>query len=426
MQKSISLGSGFDPRRALVPAALSLVVAGAAGAYAFGNDPGDAMPPRQLALQPASVAVSYAPDPSLNNGFAAISPPQAAQALQQVAALTVDPAPASQSFASAFAPMTVARVKRQPVVALHRDEAPPPVAEPAPKAEPNPPAKPQAAPPPVAAEPAQAEAVVVPAAAPVADPVPLAQAEAPPLAQAEPVPQAEPQPVAAVAPVPEPTAAPRPEPASLAASEPEPEPEPAPPPVKQETELAVAAVPAVPGAAAAPVDPTPAKLVTEPASQAPVPLSATASASTRLVTPAATPALTAPAAAPKALAPTASPKPVASLAKATARGKVKPLAGPQIPSRYKLVEGGVETRIGVQMYGERLGAVPLRVLGNGVPSLQLGDLLALVRSRLAPEQFERLSGSAAADEYVSLETLRKAGIPVRYDAARDELKLGEE
>jgi hypothetical protein len=105
---------------------------------------------------------------------------------------------------------------------------------------------------------------------------------------------------------------------------------------------------------------------------------------------------------------------------------VKALAGPQIPSRYRLVEGGVETSIGVQMYGERLGAVPLRVLGNGVPSLQLGDLLGLIRTRLAPGQYERLSASAAAEEYVSLEVLRKAGIPVRYDAARDELKLGEE
>jgi hypothetical protein len=86
----------------------------------------------------------------------------------------------------------------------------------------------------------------------------------------------------------------------------------------------------------------------------------------------------------------------------------------------------VETRIGVQMYGERLGAVPLRVLGSGVPTLRLGDLLGLVQTRLAPGQYERLAASAAAGEFVSLDTLRKAGIPVRYDAARDELKLGED
>lgn len=428
MQKSISLGSGFNPRRALVPAALSLAVAGAAGAYALRNEPGDAMPPRPMALQPASLAIGYQPEAPLVASFAEITPPQAARALQQVAQVRNDPEPFARSFAGAFKPMTEPQTQRQSVVALAREEAPEPHPGPAPVPEAVTVVEPLAAPASVAADPAPVN--LAPA------PVPPGLTEPAPVSRTEPQIQAQPAAEAAVAVVPEPPPAPVAPPAEPSGM--------AMPghaldsaPAKQGLELAMVTPPVVPGPApvsavvAAPAEPAPAQLVAVAATPMAVPVadSAAKQASVQMLTPAvALKAAPSPAPEPaaKALASVARPKTAATLAKPAPLGKAKALAGPQIPSRYRLVEGGVETSIGVQMYGERLGAVPLRVLGNGVPSLQLSDLLGLIRSRLAPGQYERLAASAAAEEYVSLEKLRQAGIPVRYDAARDELKLGEE
>jgi hypothetical protein len=152
---------------------------------------------------------------------------------------------------------------------------------------------------------------------------------------------------------------------------------------------------------------------------APVAPPAAVAAPARIPAPVAAP-IVKPRPAPALIAPTAKVRPGA------VRKQPSIIAGPQIPSRYKVVEGGVETQIGVQLYGTRLGAVPLRVLGSGVPSVRLGDLLGLLRNRLDTTRYDRLATSAAADSYVSLGDLRAAGIPVRYDAARDELNLGDE
>lgn len=422
MQKSISLGTRWNPQVVAQPAIVALVVVGAAGAYALQYEPGKSGPLPEAATPQVAMAVSFAPEARVEAQLASISPARAQQALDQVAALQSASEPFERSFAGAFAPLTEGKAARRSILALARSE---PVPE-------------------------QVAEAAAPIAAP--EPVPAAQTPSPatvsadPAAAAAPLPEVAPAPVAMAAPPPAPVAEPAaasveavPTVAAAHPAAPMPLPEqasetPAAPPA-----LAFAMVEAIPArvqpavAAALPPEPEPAAALATPlpvAAPAAV-LSAAAPAAVQqdLASPAA-PAVvrqSAPTSAPRAAPITAKPKPSAALAKSVpSRSPALRLAGPQIPSRYRLVEGGVETRIGVQMYGERLGAVPLRVLGSGLPTLRLGDLLGLVQSRLTPGQYERLATSAAAEEFVSLDTLRKAGIPVRYDAARDELKLGED
>ena len=93
--------------------------------------------------------------------------------------------------------------------------------------------------------------------------------------------------------------------------------------------------------------------------------------------------------------------------------------------QYQQTGHGIEFSIPAVLFGEVVGKVPLRVGGANLISVRLGDLLGLVRGRMDPAAFERLSGSRQAEDYVSFSTLRDAGIDLQYDAAKDRLILGE-
>lgn len=56
-------------------------------------------------------------------------------------------------------------------------------------------------------------------------------------------------------------------------------------------------------------------------------------------------------------------------------------------------------------------------------SVRLGSLLNLICERFEPGEFERLSQSSAASEFVAVEILAAMGIPLRYDPVYDELVL---
>lgn len=73
--------------------------------------------------------------------------------------------------------------------------------------------------------------------------------------------------------------------------------------------------------------------------------------------------------------------------------------------------------------GEALGAVTLRDAAAGEPSVHLGALVGLLRLRMPEALFARLSGSSAANRFVSLDTLRAAGITVQFDARANRLVI---
>ena len=412
MLKAKSSTARLRSRFAIEPVMLALVVAGGVGAYAFRNDPSTAAKPRELPAGQVALAVNYAKDAPAQAGFARIEPARAEQALLQAAAFKPLPA---DTFQAAFKPMTAASETRKPLLAFAAPVAEPERAAAAPVvAAPSivpveAPALTQSV---VPAEPTSA-AVRVEALAP---PAPAIQFVSIPVVEAVPVTAAA-DTATALAPI---EVAPVSQ-GLVAKIESKPD---------SGTSL-TAAVPAKPKRPMTLALDRTGKAALVPAPKAtPVATATPRSAAPQLAMPAALPAVKAKPAAPaakpaQALAVQPLTKP--ALGKATAaRGKGPAVFGPQIPSRYKLVEGGVETQIGVQLYGERLGGVPLRVLGSGVPSLKLGDLLGLLKNRMALANYEALASSGAAEEFVSLDTLRKAGIAVRYDAARDELRLGEE
>lgn len=99
-------------------------------------------------------------------------------------------------------------------------------------------------------------------------------------------------------------------------------------------------------------------------------------------------------------------------------------AGQVAPGRYRLIENGVEFKIAANIRGIEAGKVSLRVANDGPISVRLGDLLSLVEADIEWSDFERLSSSKSADEYLTFQALRHAGIDVRYDAGGDRLVLG--
>lgn len=394
MSKAVSLGALRRHRIAVEPMLLALVVAGGFGAYSFRNAI-NVPPARPVAAKVPhyAMAVSIRDE---GRRPATLQPARAAAAVSEVAALTPPRTGESASFTSAFRPLTHTTAVRRNLLHLA-----------APAAQADNGASAAVEEPASVAAPAPAPAIEVAPAVPVIAPVPVIPAAVPVPA----APVVEPAPIAAVAPVMVQAAAVVQEAPALAI-EPVLTPEPVP---AQTTSLAVAA-PTVPAA-----------LAKGPTTDAgPVARSLVA------------PVLIAPAAPrPKSLAAArpAAPK-AAFVAPATQRPltKVAPsrtkraavIAGPQIPSRYKLIDGGLETTIGAQLYGQPLGTIPLRITGSGQPALRLADLLALLKDRMDTARYERLAASSAAGEFVGFDTLRGAGIPVRYDATNDRLVLGEE
>ncbi|HEU4820206.1 MAG TPA: hypothetical protein VFS87_03495 [Qipengyuania sp.] len=66
--------------------------------------------------------------------------------------------------------------------------------------------------------------------------------------------------------------------------------------------------------------------------------------------------------------------------------------------------------------GEPLGAVTLRDLGPQGEAVHLGALVGLLKLRMPEAEFAWLSSAAAADQFVTLDRLRAAGITVQFDA----------
>lgn len=83
------------------------------------------------------------------------------------------------------------------------------------------------------------------------------------------------------------------------------------------------------------------------------------------------------------------------------------------------------------------GKVALAVIANGryvgeaefadndqVVSVKLGSLLEIVSDRFEPDEYARLSASSAAQEFIPVDTLAAAGLPISYDPVYDEFNLG--
>jgi hypothetical protein len=78
----------------------------------------------------------------------------------------------------------------------------------------------------------------------------------------------------------------------------------------------------------------------------------------------------------------------------------------------------------VVLNGTPLGAITLREFEGNQRLIHLGALLSLFRSRMDPAEFEKLISAGAADQFLSLEELRRAGLDIQYDARRGRLIIG--
>lgn len=79
-------------------------------------------------------------------------------------------------------------------------------------------------------------------------------------------------------------------------------------------------------------------------------------------------------------------------------------------------------RMALRVDGEVLGKVDFQV-ADGRVSVRIGQVLDLFRRRFDQTEFARLRASQAADQFVSLERVRAAGVPLAYDAVYDELVI---
>ena len=98
---------------------------------------------------------------------------------------------------------------------------------------------------------------------------------------------------------------------------------------------------------------------------------------------------------------------------------------PQAPTAPVEATVGQYTQLYMPTFlsGREVGSVPLRIGSNKQVSLHLGSFLSLFRGKMDAEQFNRLSGSASAQGYVTLETMKAAGFSLYYDLMRERLIL---
>ena len=98
-------------------------------------------------------------------------------------------------------------------------------------------------------------------------------------------------------------------------------------------------------------------------------------------------------------------------------------ASAQPRAQYQMVGGAIEFQLPVQVNGEQLGKVTLHVMSDQKISLQLKELVSLFAPHLDPQLLQALSKTETAEEFVTFDRLRAAGIDIRYDAARDQIRL---
>lgn len=91
--------------------------------------------------------------------------------------------------------------------------------------------------------------------------------------------------------------------------------------------------------------------------------------------------------------------------------------------RYRMTQRGIEFDIAVSIEGAPGARVPVLIDASDTISVRLADLLGAVRPLMDEPTFAQLNAAGAAQEYVTFGTLRKAGIDLRYDAARDRLTI---
>lgn len=99
---------------------------------------------------------------------------------------------------------------------------------------------------------------------------------------------------------------------------------------------------------------------------------------------------------------------------ALARGQ-----GQSLKRKYRVNDSAIEFDIAVQLDGNLAGSVPLKIGSDRNVSVQLTELLALLRDRMDPQLLEWLSSAYSVNSHISFDQLRSAGIDVRYDAAND-------
>lgn len=92
-------------------------------------------------------------------------------------------------------------------------------------------------------------------------------------------------------------------------------------------------------------------------------------------------------------------------------------------SDYRMTARGVEFATIARTRGAASNRVHLLIADNQDILVRLADVLVLVRPLMAAAQYDRLSASAEADWFISLNDLRAAGIPVRFQE-NDELSFG--
>ena len=80
-------------------------------------------------------------------------------------------------------------------------------------------------------------------------------------------------------------------------------------------------------------------------------------------------------------------------------------------------------QLAVRIDGRIAGKLQFQVSEGGL-AVNVGQVLDLFAARMEPSRFAALRNSQAAREFVPLETIRSSGIPLRYDAAYDEIVLG--
>lgn len=86
---------------------------------------------------------------------------------------------------------------------------------------------------------------------------------------------------------------------------------------------------------------------------------------------------------------------------------------------YKVNGSAIEFDIPVQLNGELVGRLPLKIGADRNVSAHLPVLLTFLQGRMDPQMHHWLGSAYSVNSHISFEQLRSAGIDVRYDAAND-------
>ncbi|HEY0958995.1 MAG TPA: hypothetical protein VGE05_06940 [Novosphingobium sp.] len=92
-------------------------------------------------------------------------------------------------------------------------------------------------------------------------------------------------------------------------------------------------------------------------------------------------------------------------------------------SHYVRTSQGLTFEVSAQVNGTSIGRLPLLIADGENISVRLADLLAAVAPMMSSHVHDRLSASQAAQDYMTFNDLRAAGISVRFDSS-DRLVLG--